>query len=53
VAEYDSCRSLKAGLDRAVPIEVCIELGQKGVQIMGIHALTARWTVSTFSCDIA
>jgi hypothetical protein len=36
-----------------VPLDVGIELGQKGVQIIGIPRLEARWTVSTFSCDIA
>jgi hypothetical protein len=34
-----SCLSLKARLDRRVPLDVGIELGQKGVQIIGIPGL--------------
>jgi hypothetical protein len=34
-----SCLSLKAWLDRRVPLDVGIELGQKGVQIIGIPRL--------------
>ena len=34
-----SCLSLKARLDRRVPLDVGIELGQKGVQIIGIPRL--------------
>jgi hypothetical protein len=34
-----SCLSLKARLDRRVPLEAGIELGQKGVQIIGIPRL--------------
>jgi hypothetical protein len=34
-----SCLSLKARLDRGVPLEVGIELGQEGVQIIGIPRL--------------
>jgi hypothetical protein len=33
------CLSLKARLDRRVPLDVGIELGQKGVQIIGIPRL--------------
>ena len=39
------CLSLKARLDRRVPLDVGIELGQKGVQIIGIPRLEARWTL--------
>src|SRR5688572_15103774 len=34
-----SCLSLKARLDRRVPLDVGSELGQKGVQIIGIPGL--------------
>jgi hypothetical protein len=34
-----SCLSLKARLDRRVPLDVAIELGQKGIQIIGIPRL--------------
>jgi hypothetical protein len=34
-----SCRSLKARLDRGVPLDVGIELGQERVQIIGIPRL--------------
>jgi hypothetical protein len=47
-----SCLSLKARLNRRVPLDVGIELGQKGVQIIGIPRLDG-WTISTFSCNIA
>ena len=33
------CLSLEARLDRRVPLEVGIELGQKGVQIIGVPRL--------------
>jgi hypothetical protein len=33
------CLSLEARLDRRVPLDIGIELGQKGVQIIGIPRL--------------
>jgi hypothetical protein len=39
VTSVGSCLSLETRLDRRVPLDVGIELGQKGVQIIGIPRL--------------
>jgi hypothetical protein len=39
MASVGGCLSLKARLDRGVPLDVGVELGQKGVQIIGIPRL--------------
>ena len=39
VTSVGSCPSLKARLDRRVPLDVGIELDQKGIQIIGIPRL--------------
>jgi hypothetical protein len=39
MTSVDSCPSLKARLDRRVPLDVGIELGQKGAQIISIPRL--------------
>jgi hypothetical protein len=53
MTSVSSSLSLKARLDRKVPLNVGIELGQKASRSSAFHASTARWTISTFSCDIA